>query len=78
MFHEASQAKKDLKALQNLDISIDALQRIVNTVAFGGKDIEIELTLTNGNKLVIRKSGDDTPAFETFAERAAKAKRNRI
>lgn len=75
---EARQTKRDIKQIKNLDVCYDSLQRLVNTVAFGANEVEIELKMANGSSLVIRRQPLAESGFETFQEKARKAQQNRI
>ena len=75
---EARQTKRDIKQIKNLDVCYDSLQRLVNTVAFGANEVEIELKMANGSSLVIRRQPLTESGFETFQEKARKAQQNRI
>ena len=63
---EARQTKRDIKQIKNLDVCYDSLQRLVNTVAFGANEVEIELTMANGSSLVIRRKPLAETGYETF------------
>lgn len=75
---EARQTKRDVKQIKNLDVCYDSLQRLVNTVAFGANEVEIELTMANGSSLIIRRKPLSETGFETFAEKAKRAQANRV
>lgn len=75
---EMRQTKKDLKQLDTLELSMEALQRLVNTVAFSSNPVEIELHIQNGNTMIIRR---ETPAeqlgYKSFVDRYKEARQNR-
>lgn len=75
---EMRQTKKDLKQLDTLELSMEALQRLVNTVAFSSNPVEIELHIQNGNTMIIRR---ETPAeqagYKSFFDRYTEAKKER-
>lgn len=75
---EARQTKRDIKLIRNLDVCYDSLQNLVNTVAFGANDVEIELKMANGSSLTIRRQPLAETGFETFQERARKVQQNRV
>lgn len=74
---ESRQTKRDLKQIKNIDDSIDAFQRIVNSIAFGSNEVEVEITLNNGGKIVIRRSNNNETGYESFAEKVEKARKSR-
>ena len=74
---EARQTKRDIKTIRNLDVCYDALQHLVNTVAFGSNPVEIELTMANGSKLLIKRQEMNGTGYESFKDRVEKARANR-
>lgn len=74
---EARQTKRDLRQIRNIDNSIDAFQRIVNTIALGGNEIEVIVELANGGKITIHRQPLAETGFETFQERARRAQQSR-
>lgn len=73
---EVRQTKKDLKQLDNLELSMEALQRLVDTVAFGSNEVEITVDTKDGRTVTIRRAKNET-GFESFTERYNRDKQKR-
>ena len=74
---ESRQTKKDLRQIKNIDNSIEAFQRIVNTIALGSAEVEVEVTLNNGGKILIRRTPLNETGYESFAQKVEKARKAR-
>lgn len=74
---ESRQTKKDLRQIKNIDNSIEAFQRIVNTIALGSAEVEVEVTLNNGGKILIRRTPLNETGYESFAQKVEKVRKAR-
>lgn len=73
---EVRQTKKDLKRLDNLELSMEALQRLVDTVSFGSNEVEIVVDTKDGRTITIKRAKNEN-GFESFTERYNREKQKR-
>lgn len=59
-----------------MELSIEALQQIVNTVALGAP-VEIDIKTFDGNVITIKRSEGADIGFVSFKDKYEKAKANR-
>lgn len=73
---EVRKTKKAIKQVKEMELTEQALQSLVNTVAFGGQDVELELKLKDGRSLFFRRresSFSDDGFREKFSKRTKSA-----
>jgi hypothetical protein len=66
------QYMKDIKRLENAELDMEALQRLVNQVRVGEVEVSITVNLANGNSIKIERKKEKS--FKTFAERFAESR----
>lgn len=74
---EVRKTRKAIKQVKELDLTEQALQQLVNTVAFGANEVEIDLTLKDGRVLTFKRKDLNPNSLDSFKERFAKAHTNR-
>lgn len=66
------QYMKDIKRLENAELDMEALERLVNQVRVGEVEVSITVNLANGNSIKIERKKEKN--FKTFAERFAESR----
>lgn len=67
---------KDRRRLEDAELDMEALERLVNQVKLGEAEVAITINLANGNSIRIERKKDKS--FKSFAERFAESRANMI
>lgn len=70
---EVRKTKKAIKQVKEMDLTAEALQQLVNTVAFGGNEVELELKLKDGRSLIFKRKEMGPNSIDSFKDRFNKA-----